>query len=238
MQDDKQHGWLHEATWQQTYDCRKNFHKTPFKQAFNIVSEKDTLLWFQTKDNLKLKTGLVTFKSRTEGKINMRLVGILTGYMNGEIYWKVSPLNIPPKARLGKRCSAPLADLQGSFIGQGQLNWVWFYGAVACLLSVLVAVDLLNPANLPDILCCFSPGSWVAKLSFMPSDIIHFCYIRACCISKKRCLPSEVQVVECKGNGKDVSISILRCFRFHEVRTLINVLLLIELKAFHKKYPL
>ena len=44
MQDDKQHGWLHEATWQQTYDCRKNFHKTPFKQAFSIVSEKETLL--------------------------------------------------------------------------------------------------------------------------------------------------------------------------------------------------
>ena len=50
---------LYEVTWQQTNN---------FRQEFNIVSEKEIML-FQTRDNLKLKACLVTFSYSNKVKL-------------------------------------------------------------------------------------------------------------------------------------------------------------------------
>ena len=68
---------------------------------------------------------------------------MVTFYTEELLVSKLTNLLNQLSGNLEKRCSGPLADLQGSFRGQGQLNWVWFCGAVAaCLTFVLVAVDL------------------------------------------------------------------------------------------------
>ena len=153
------------ATWQQTSDCRQKV----LKQAFNTVSEKETLLWIHTRDNLKWKAGLVTFKNnkiKPKGKINTLLIDrhILTGR---DCTWMVTfyteELLVSKLTNLLKYLSG---NWEGLFRGQGQLNWVWFCDAVAAC-DICAACCWLN--CWPQKICytffaAFPVGCWLFKI--------------------------------------------------------------------------